>query len=223
VPIQTRCPSCGAALPVAAAWCSLCHSDLRPRTMTPSASSVLPGAPAPVPGGSVIAPVSPVEATGSTLTDPPRSSGRHSADRDLETETQDLAATYPDPDDPDEAPHGRRARPEDSSRVGRSSRVAEGRRSSGRHASGARQAPVVRDLSHLEPIEIPSADEATPEQVDAIAEQMLTRLAITEPRPRLLDPDDLPGGKWGVIAGGMLAVLVVLLAVGSLLAVLFNR
>jgi hypothetical protein len=214
---------------VAAAWCSLCHSDLRPRTVTPSASSVLPGAPAPVPGGSVIAPVSPVAATGSTLTDPPRTSGRHSADRDLETVAQDLTATYPDPDDPGEAPHGRRARPEDSSRVGRSSRVAdsgravEGRRSSGRHASGARQAPVVRDLSHLEPIEIPSADEATPEQVDAIAEQMLTRLAITEPRPRLLDPDDLPGGKWGVIAGGMLAVLVVLLAVGSLLAMLFNR
>jgi hypothetical protein len=28
--VQTRCPSCGAALPASAAWCSLCHADLRP-------------------------------------------------------------------------------------------------------------------------------------------------------------------------------------------------
>jgi hypothetical protein len=30
VPIQSRCPSCQAALTPRATWCSLCHADLRP-------------------------------------------------------------------------------------------------------------------------------------------------------------------------------------------------
>ena len=70
---------------------------------------------------------------------------------------------------------------------------------------------------------IPQSDTVTPEEVDAIADQMLSRLAIVEERPRLLDPDDLPGGKWGFIGGGMLAVIVVVLAVGSLLVLITNR
>lgn len=31
MPIQSRCPSCAAAVPSGAAWCSLCHADLRAR------------------------------------------------------------------------------------------------------------------------------------------------------------------------------------------------
>ncbi len=40
---------------------------------------------------------------------------------------------------------------------------------------------------------------------------MLTRLELAEPRTRLLDPDDIPGGKWGIVAAGTVAVIVVLL------------
>lgn len=35
MPIQSRCPSCSAAVPAGAAWCSLCHADLRPRREAP--------------------------------------------------------------------------------------------------------------------------------------------------------------------------------------------
>lgn len=196
VPIQTRCPSCGAAIPVAASWCSLCHTDLRPRTVTPTAPVVLPGTPAPLPTGSIVAPV---PATGSTLTDAPR--GRHSAGRAVEPSTDGNAA--------EPAPAGRR------------SRVAD--RPQGRHASGGRAAAPSRELASLEPVELPATDAVTPEEVDAIADRMISRLAIVEERPRLLDPDDLPGGKWGLIGGGMVAVILVLLAVGSLAVLITNR
>ncbi|MGE0818749.1 MAG: hypothetical protein AB7O74_08785 [Candidatus Nanopelagicales bacterium] len=35
MPIQSRCPSCAAAVPSGAAWCSLCHADLRVRKDPP--------------------------------------------------------------------------------------------------------------------------------------------------------------------------------------------
>jgi len=213
VPIQTRCPSCGAALPVAAAWCSLCHSDLRPRTVTPSAAVVLPGTPAPQPSGAAAAAL---PAPGSTLTDEPRPTGRHSAERVVTTPLAEVAHTgVPD----------RNGRDEAADAAIRGSRSADrGRAASrGRHAAGARSAPVVHDLAHLDPIPLPSSDTVTTEEVEAIADRMLSRLAILEERPRLLDPDDLPGGKWGFIGGGMLAVVVVVLAVGSLIVLITNR
>jgi hypothetical protein len=82
---------------------------------------------------------------------------------------------------------------------------------------------VAHDLAHLDPISLPASDTVTTEEVEAIADRMLSRLAILEERPRLLDPDDLPGGKWGFIGGGMLAVIVVVLAVGSLIVLITNR
>ena len=213
VPIQTRCPSCGAALPVAAAWCSLCHSDLRPRTVTPSAAVVLPGTPAPQPSGSAAAPV---PTAGSTITDEPRPTGRHSAERVVTAPLVELVHTGAiDRDGPDEAsdPAVRGSRSADRGRAA----------SRGRHAAGTRTAPVAQELAHLDPIPVPSSDPMTTEEVEAIADRMLHRLAILEERPRLLDPDDLPGGKWGFIGGGMLAVIIVVLAVGSLIVLLTNR
>ncbi len=63
----------------------------------------------------------------------------------------------------------------------------------------------------------------TPEQVDALADQLLSRLAVTENRPNVLDPDDLPGGKWGFAAAVTGAIVVVLLAVGTVVGPLVNR
>jgi len=218
VPIQTRCPSCGAALPVAAAWCSLCHSDLRPRTVTPSASVVLPGAPTvvPVPSASGAAPDA---VSGSTITDEPRPSGRHSAERVAQPAVAEPSyAGSAGWDGPD----ARAAASSDGVGAGRT-RAAARTASRGKHAAGGRTSPVAPDLAHLDPITLPASDKVTPEEVDAIADQMLSRLAILEERPRLLDPDDLPGGKWGFIGGGMLAVIVVVLAVGSLIVLVTNH
>jgi hypothetical protein len=190
--------------------------------VTPSAAVVLPGTPAPQPA--VPAPLAAAElAAGSTITDAPRA-GRHSAERVVEPSLAEQ--TYAEPADADFSGTGRRMASGTGTTGGsRGSRTADrGRATSrGRHASGGRTAPVVHDQTLLDPIVLPQSDTVTPEEVDAIADQMLSRLAIVEERPRLLDPDDLPGGKWGFIGGGMLAVIVVVLAVGSLLVLITNR
>ena len=52
---------------------------------------------------------------------------------------------------------------------------------------------------------------------------MLTHLAATEPRSAFVDLDELPGGKWGVIAGGAFAIIVVLMIGSFFLNLIFNR
>ena len=55
-------------------------------------------------------------------------------------------------------------------------------------------------------------DDVASEEVEALAEQMLGRLAVTEKRPRVLDPHDLPGGKPVFVVGVALILLLVSLA-----------
>jgi hypothetical protein len=253
VPIQTRCPSCGAAVPVAAAWCSLCHTDLRaPRQVSAASTMVLPGVPAPLPGA--VAPVTAVAdvaraqpgaaaAPGTTVTDHLGAGGG------LATATQPAAAPGDgDPATVDDLPLGRHSRervdavsaglapspgtstypalyaaPAAAAQPGGRAAARRAAAARGRHASGgATRRSASYDASDL-PLEIPAAAEATPEQVDAIAEQMLTRLAIDEPRSKLVNPDDLPGGKWGVIVGGMAAVIAGLILLSVVLNFLTNR
>jgi hypothetical protein len=75
----------------------------------------------------------------------------------------------------------------------------------------------------LEGIELPADAELTPEQVDALAAQMLQRLAVTEKSTAVLDPEDLPGGKWGFTAGLMALIVIVLIAVGTVGGFLLSR
>jgi len=65
-------------------------------------------------------------------------------------------------------------------------------------------------------------DEPT-EDIDVLAAQMLSRLAEDEPRTRLFDPSDAPGGKWGFSAAALTAVLLVLLVVYTILGFIFGR
>ena len=62
-----------------------------------------------------------------------------------------------------------------------------------------------------------------PEEVDQIADQMLTRLAVTEERPRFFDPDDLPGGKFVFMAGCGFAVLVLLIVLYTVFGLFLGR
>jgi hypothetical protein len=183
VPIQTRCPSCAAAIPSSAAWCSLCHADLRPP-------------PEPVP----------VELAG-----PAEQSGTPETPSSLET-----------------AGGGRHA-------GGALAEQERPRLSSGRHAAGpGRRAPrsapraagpdrVPSQVAVLEGLDLPQGGEATPEQVEAIAEQMLSRLSVTEPQSRVLDPSELPGGKWGLAAACGLGFFVILLVLGTVLGLLTHH
>ena len=75
----------------------------------------------------------------------------------------------------------------------------------------------------LEDLEIPVGDEVTPDQVDALAEQMLHRLAATEPRDRLLDPRQLPGGVWAFSAACALGAVVLFVIVANVLGLFLNR
>jgi len=190
VPIQTRCPSCSAAVTPSAPWCSLCHADLR-----------VPADPA-------------VDLTAAT---PP-------PDVEQETESEAESEAEYEPASP-----GRHA-------AGGTVTAERPRSSGGRHAaSGARVLPrptgrtPARSVAPppvdpvLEGIDLPKPGEATPEQVEALAERMLSRLAATESRPQLIDPRDLPGGPWGFSAAVMAVIVVVLLGVATIIGVVLSR
>jgi len=187
VPIQTRCPSCAAAVSPTAAWCSLCHADLRPRTAPPvSAPSVT---------------VIPGSAPGPDLVDS-SVSGRHAASSPVEA-------------------------PRTTTSVGRHAARGPVARATGGRASGRasqRTAPQ-RAASHatLEGLDLPTDGEVSPEKVDELAEQMLARLAVTETGVDVLDPETLPGGKWGFAAGVMVALVLAFIVVSWVLVHLANR
>jgi hypothetical protein len=180
VPIQTRCPSCAAAVPANAAWCSLCHADLRHR------------------------------------------------DEPLTSAVDDLA-DQPEDDLPVERELESAGRHAVGAPVPRDRAVSSG----GRHAAGRRtaarstraSAPTRRATAdpYLGTAALPADGDPTPEQVDAFAEAMLRRLADSEKGPSVLDPDELPGGRWGFTAGLTAAFIVALIAVGTVLGFLLSR
>ena len=186
MPIQTRCPSCSAALPANAAWCSLCHADLR--------------TPAPVTAVAVdpVGPNEPVDLD-VELREAVEPSGRHAIEAPV---TRDRV-----PSSGGKHAAGRRA----------SSRPSP--RSSGTRAAAPRTVP--EDV--LEGIDVPADATLTPEQVDALAAQMLQRLAVTEKSAGVLDPGDLPGGKWGFTAGLMALIVIVLITIGTVGGFLLSR
>jgi hypothetical protein len=182
VPIQSRCPACSAAVPSGAAWCSLCHADLRARREP----------------ARVAAPVDDVLPASSSAVRPTR-----------------VAAT---PAAPEPEPIGRRE-------AGRHAREPEpvGRREAGRQSSGSRSSTRTLDpVAGLEGIELPTG-EIPPEQVEVLADQMLARLAMSDEGPRIFDPSRFPGGKWAVAAAASVVTVIALLAVYSLLGVVFGR
>ncbi len=181
VPIQSRCPACSAAVPSGAAWCSLCHADLRarrePARVAPPVDDVLP--------------------VSSPLVRP----------------TRVAAAAAPEPE-----PIGRRE-------AGRHAREPEpvGRREAGRQSTGSRASTrTLEPVAGLEGIELPTG-EIPPEQVEVLADQMLARLAMSDEGPRIFDPSRVPGGKWAVAAAASVVTAIALLAVYSLLGVVFGR
>ena len=181
MPIQTRCPSCAAAIPSSAAWCSLCHADLRPP-------------PEPVP----VDLADPAEQLASPDTQPPieaAGGGRHAG-----------GITAAEQERP-RLPSGRHA-------------AGSGRRPTPRAAGPDR---VPSQVAVLEGLDLTEGGRATPEQVEALAAQMLSRLSVTEPQSRVLDPDELPGGKWGFAAACGLGFLVLILVLGTVLGLLTHR
>jgi hypothetical protein len=184
----------------------LCHADLRPRREArSSATTVVPSSRPPVataatPGPELGLDLSVLEPVALEFVEPepdePR--GRHSRD----------AAP---PASPHEQPvPGRHSH----GRAGTS-------RSLGRSGPG-RRSRTTGTVMDLEGVQIPTGDQVTAEQVDLVAEQMLTRLKLSEPQSRFLDPDDVPGGKWGIVAAGTVTVIVALLVVYTVLGLVFG-
>lgn len=194
MPIQTRCPSCAAAVPNNAAWCSLCHADLRPRSVATKAATIVPGRPS-------------TAAATSARTEPPV-----------------VSVASPDSDDaPDPEPstgrHSRSTAPETSPARAPRALPARGRHATG-GSQGARRSSAPTMTWDDEPLAIDP--DATPDEVDEIADRFLTRLALSEPRARMLDPQELPGGKWGFAAAATGGVVALLLALYTILGLLFG-
>jgi hypothetical protein len=209
VAITSRCPSCAAAVPSGAAWCSLCHADLRPKpqpAVTAPTSTVLPSSSAydASVGGSAVALAEP-------LADPSAApSGRHARPEE--------PAPAPAP-----APTGGRAaarRAAEREPVGRreAGRAATG---SGRREAGRRTVAVAPDPALLEGIDLPQG-EATPEQAAAIADQLLSRLAVQESAQSLPSPDDFPGGRWAAAGAGLAVVVLVLLVLYAVVGAILD-
>ena len=78
-------------------------------------------------------------------------------------------------------------------------------------------------LAPVAEVRLPAADDATRDEVDAIAEQMLSRLAVSEPRSRMLNPEELPGGKWAFMGAGAGIILVLFLVVSVVITLVTNR
>lgn len=112
-------------------------------------------------------------------------------------------------------------------------------RTAGRHAKepvGRREAPRREPVGRrearrgtqtmdpslvLEGIDIPDG-EASPDEVEEMADRMLARLAMAEPKSRVLDPSDLPGGKWAFAAAAGTAVVAVMLLLFTILGALLG-
>jgi hypothetical protein len=185
VPIQTRCPSCSAAVPANAAWCSLCHADLRHRDEPRAATAA-----------------EPVEADLQLDLDPGlepglelQGAGRHAVGVPATRERT----------------------------VSSGGRHAAGRRTASRPARTSATARRSASDPYLGTAALPTDGEPTPEQVDAFAEAMLQRLAESEKGPSVLDPDELPGGRWGFAAGLTAAFIVLLITVGTVLGFILSR
>lgn len=140
---------------------------------------------------------------------PARPRGRHARADDLDDELEDLDDHVPASVEPAPLP------------------APAPRSGGGRHARGREPAPRTRARAAraaavpFEPLDL-EGRELAPEEVDAIADQMLDQLAVTETRPRFFDPDDLPGGRVAFMAGLGLAVVVVLVALYTILGLIFG-
>ena len=102
-------------------------------------------------------------------------------------------------------------------------RHAAGRRSPSRPARAAAPARRSAPDPYLGTAALPADGEPTPEQLDAFAEAMLARLAESEKGPNVLDPDELPGGRWGFAAGLTAAFIVLLITAGTIVGFLLSR
>ncbi len=213
MPVQTRCPSCAAAIPANAAWCSLCHADLRPKSVVTAASTVVPGRALRRASAGTPVPQAATSSAAVDLADAPDWGA--DAVADVDDAPRGRHARHEPDDDPEPAPSGRHAA---GSRAASRSTSRPEPRSTAR-SGGRRSRSSGVDL--VDELVVP--DDATPEEVEAVADRMLDRLAIATPRPHLLDPGDLPGGKWGVAAAGTLAVILVLLVLYTILGFIVGR
>jgi len=193
-----RCPNCNAVIPQGAAWCSLCLTDVRPDSATPSLQALTQvggGAAYASPSASGHREASPSSASGSSRRGTllsrgtrARPTGRHSSgstrpiSSPVDVSRPDvLSADFPAAA-PIECP--------DSA------------------VSGA----VTAQLS--------ASSQISPE-TERWAQQVLSELRHAE--PGLMDPQAAPGGKWGMAAIGTTGVIVVLLVVYTLLGFVIGR
>ncbi|HET8971208.1 MAG TPA: hypothetical protein VFN19_09130 [Candidatus Nanopelagicales bacterium] len=162
MPTHTRCPQCSASLPQNAAWCSLCHADLRRRAepeLVPVAAAAEPAAPSP----------GPVR-------------GRHRRSDPATGAPAQVPAT-------------------------------------GRHRDAPAAAlPEVGELV----ADAPVGADGRPD-LEVLTSQLMARLAATERSGGLPDLDAVPGGKWGVLFGGMIGLTVVLVLIGAVVGWVFMR
>ncbi len=96
-----------------------------------------------------------------------------------------------------------------------------------RHAAPGQAAPadpaLLREQVDALVADAPTDPDGKPD-LEVLTSQLMARLATSERRSSgLPDVDAVPGGKWGLLVGGMLAVAVVLVVLSAIVGAVFLR
>jgi hypothetical protein len=181
-------------VPANAGWCSLCHGDLRPE---PERTPVAPPSTDVAPGTDAGA------------------AGIGAAGRHRRRDADEPGA--PAVEEPMAAPRRGRAR---TSSGGGSGRHAAGRRPSRTEAAVLAEGYAVHASTMGTAPVVPDAER---EEVERLADSMLSRLAVVESSETLFDPREVPGGRWGFAAAVALVITVVLLLGSVIINLVVNR
>ncbi len=93
----------------------------------------------------------------------------------------------------------------------------------GRHRPAPAAAGALREEVDALVADAPLGADGKPD-LDVLTSQLMARLATTEGSAAALpDIDSVPGGKWGVLLGGMTVLTAVLVALATLVGALFFR
>ena len=189
-----RCPRCNASLPQGASWCSLCHADLRPDPTVAAREAAGVG-------------VEPEELTADSAAP-------------VEFDEAAVAASFL----PSTPVRGRHRRTPDEPASVTAQGAAPARLRAGSSPTRASAGAAVAALNTEQVLALAPKDANGETDVEALADQLVARLAATEAHNDAVpDFSRIPGGKWMVAFGGAVLLIVVLVGLATIVGLILRR